>query len=247
MILLHSEPKKVVNFSKFRPLAGWLLVGSFVAAMGTTMMAAEAAEGGGGTGVQCDPAFTAAVASGLARHVKVVDVFMAQAQVQMQNAVSASSNKCIGDIAFGNFDISFLIPDLGGLLSALLQSVIQRIIDGLTKRFCSAVNDQLTGAQTSWNNAINGINKQLDIEGQMQVWGRGVDSRIQNVTDRCVVNPSSCANNTQASPLATTPAQVPVPVPDPVPGSVVPASAPDPTLRPTTQPSSGDFTLPVRQ
>lgn len=251
MILLHSEPKKVVTFPKFRPLAGWLLAGAFVAAMGTTMMAAEAAEGDGGTGVRCDPAFTAAVASGFARHVKVVDVFMSQAQTQMQNAVSASSNKCIGDIAFGNFDISFLIPDLGGLLGALLQSAVQRIIDGITKRFCSAVNDQLMGAQTSWNNAVNNINRQLDIEGQMQVWGRGVDARIQNVTDRCVVNPSSCMNNTEPSPLASTPAQVPVPAPapapDPVPGASAPASVPDPISRPTAQPTSGDFTLPVRQ
>ena len=82
---------------------------------------------------------------------------MSQAQGQMQNAVSASGNKCIGDLAFGNFDISFLIPDLGNILSTLLTSAVQRILDGITKRFCSAVNDQLKGAQTSWNESINGI------------------------------------------------------------------------------------------
>lgn len=249
-MILSRLGSRVMSLPNFRPLAGWLLVGAFVASLGVTMVVAEAAQSDPGTGVQCDPAFNVAVANSMIRHVAVVDAFMSEAQRKMQDAVSASSNKCIGDIAFGNFDISFMIPDLGGLLSALFQSALQSIIDGLTKRFCNAVNDQLQGAATSWNNIVNGLNSQLNLSGQMQTWGSTIDARIPGATDRCLANPSSCAISTGPSPISKPPAPVPAPAPTPTP---TPTPAPDPVLTPD-QPSkpdipspSGQFSLPVRQ
>lgn len=147
----------------------------------------------------CD-AFRDAAKNAVTNQLALVDSFMGGATQSMVNAVS-SKGDCLGGINITSLDLSNLIPDL----SSLIGSVISSAVSAVAGRVCQAVRDTVQTAVGSWNQAIGAINQGLNINGQFQSWGQGINYAVQGAVNDI----GSGSGGSSSTNLSTTPVQPP--------------------------------------
>lgn len=119
--------------------------------------------------------FKSASQTAMQNQLSIVNQFMSAASGQMQAAVS-KKNSCIGNLALLDFDMSKLIPDFG-LLGMLLNTAIDKLVNGVINRACSAISSVLDKPGEIWNSIMGTLN----INGQFQDWAAGIDYKIPGV------------------------------------------------------------------
>lgn len=164
------------RLKKIRRPTAWLLACAMTATT-FTAIAVQDAQGRAQVSntADCD-GLRAAAQGAVNNHLLIVDSFMKGATESMQNAVS-TNNSCIGDAALADIDLSGLVPDFG-ILGALLNSAVDKLVKGVINRVCNEIKSVVQTATGSWNGAVTGINKDINLNGQVQAWARDVDYRV---------------------------------------------------------------------
>lgn len=180
--------------------------GAMLIAAVTTFAMREAQAQASGANQPCND-IRSAVTVSMQNHMTIVNTFMTPASAQAQAAIT-SRGSCL-NVMLQGLDFSNMIPDFG-LLQAILTTAVNKFVDSLINRVCAAANSAIGSVAGTWNSAVGQLNNGLNMNGQMNDWGRNLDYRIQDTVSSIPTNiigspTTGPSNGGGALPTPTTP------------------------------------------